>query len=394
MTTTADTPPLPVESEPWPLAMLNPLSCDPLSVSAHSKILVVDDTPVNLKVIRAYLAREGYQRIETLGDSRQAVAALFREDPDLLILDLMMPHVSGLDILEAIREIPRFRRLPVIVITAAEEREIRTKSLELGATDFLAKPVDAEDLILRVRNALELKSHRDSLEAEVFRRTAELTKSREDVIHCLARAAEYRDNETGNHVIRVGRYVGMVAGRLGVDAPTCHMMELASTLHDMGKLGIPDAILRKPGALTDEERAIMEKHSEFGAEICAPSRENSRETLSTDVVTGAMMLSNSASPLLQMASRIAMTHHERWDGAGYPRGLKGEEIPIEGRITAVADVFDALSSKRPYKPAFPLNKCFAIMEEEDGKHFDPQVVKIFLARKTDVVAVHNAYPDG
>jgi len=393
MTTTAELSPLPVEAAPRPPAMADVRSCDP-PTAAQYKIMVVDDTPVNLKVIRAYLAREGYKQIEILEDSREALATLLRENPDLLILDLMMPHVSGLDILETIRAIPEFRHLPVIVITAAEEREMKTKSLELGATDFLSKPLDAEDLILRVRNTLELKSYQDSLEEKVLERTAELRKSREDVIHCLARAAEYRDNETGHHVIRVGRYVGLMADQLGVDAQTSHMMELASTLHDMGKIGIPDSILRKPGPLTDEERNHMKKHCEFGAEICTPDREKAQESVAAHVVIGAMMFSGSAaSPLLQMASRIALTHHERWDGAGYPRGLKGEEIPIEGRITAVADVFDALSSKRPYKAAFPLDKCFGIIEEEAGKHFDPRVVKAFLARKRDVIAVHDAYRD-
>lgn len=393
MTTTLEPSLQPVPSDPHQPGTEGFLRCEPPSTTAQSKIMVVDDTPVNLKVIRAHLARKGYQRIETLEDSREAVAALFREDPDVLILDLMMPHVSGLDILQTVRGIPRFRRLPVIVITAAEQRETKTKALELGATDFLPKPVDAEDLILRVRNTLELKSYQDSLEEKVLARTAELTRSREDVIHCLARAAEYRDNETGNHVIRVGRYVGLVAGRLGMDAETSHMMELASTLHDMGKLGIPDAILRKPGPLTGEERTVMKDHCEFGAEICTPNREIVQESFFAHIVTGAMMLSGSASPLLQMASRIALTHHERWDGTGYPRGLKGEEIPIEGRITAVADVFDALSSKRPYKEPFPLDKCFGIIEEDAGKHFDPQVARVFLSVKDEVVAVHGAYQD-
>ncbi len=360
---------------------------------AQYRVLVVDDTPINLKVIGAYLAKEGYQEIETVQDSREALAALFRSDPHLLILDLMMPHVSGLDILQTLRTIPHFRRLPVIVITAAEEREYKRKSLELGASDFLSKPLDAEDLILRVRNTLELKHYQDSLEERVLERTLEVTKSREEVIHCLARAAEYRDNETGNHVIRVGSYVYLMAKRLGIDPEVCHTMELASTLHDMGKIGIPDAILRKPGPLTDDERQIMKEHCQFGAAICTPERPQVGDAFTAHVVAGAMMLSSSTSPLLQMASRIALTHHERWDGEGYPRGLHGEEIPLEGRVTAVADVFDALSSKRPYKKAFPLDECFRLVESDAGKHFDPQVVQVFLESRSQVLAIEKAYRD-
>jgi len=392
MTTTTDVGSLPLQANSWPAALEEDRPSEP-PLSAQYKIMVVDDTPVNLKVISAYLAREGYQQIDTVQDSREALATLLRKGPDLLLLDLMMPHVSGLDILETIREIPDLRRLPVIVITAAEEREMKTKSLELGATDFLSKPVDAEDLILRVRNTLELKSYQDSLEEKVHERTADLRKSREDVIHCLARAAEYRDNETGHHVIRVGRYVGMMARHLGADAQTSHMMELASTLHDMGKIGIPDSILLKPGPLTEDERKEMMKHCEFGAEICTPGGTEASESGSAHAVTGGMMFSGSASPLLQMATRIAVSHHERWDGGGYPRGLKGEKIPIEGRITAVADVFDALSSKRPYKEPFPLDKCFGIIDEDAGKHFDPQVVEAFRAKRSDVISVHDTYRD-
>ena len=391
--TTAEVPPTSVWSNVLSPAMADIRSCGTAVASARYKIMVVDDTPINLKVIRAHLAREGYERIKTLDDSREAVAALLREDPDLLLLDLMMPHVSGLKILETVREMARFSCLPVIVITAAEDREMKTKSLELGANDFLSKPVDAEDLILRVRNALKLKSYQDSLEEKVFQRTAELTRSREEIVYCLARAAEYRDNETGNHVIRVGRYVGLVAAQLGVDEHTRRMMELASTLHDMGKLGIPDAILLTPGTLTPEERIVINKHCKFGAEICTPDFQNMQQASPDHVVAGAMMFGGSASSLLQMASRIALTHHERWDGEGYPRGLEGEEIPLEGRIAAVADVFDALGSKRPYKPAFPLDKCFAIIEEETGKHFDPAVVQAFLARKDSVIAVYNEFRD-
>jgi putative two-component system response regulator len=363
------------------------------SPTTTSSIVVVDDTPINLKVISAYLNREGYTRVHTVSDSRDAVAALTRYDADLVLLDLMMPHVSGLDILEAMRETPHLRRIPVIVISAAEDREVKRRSLALGARDFLAKPIESEDLLLRVRNTLEMQSYQGSLEERILERTLALSQSREEVVHCLARAAEYRDNETGNHVIRVGSYVALMAERMEFDCDTCHMMDLASTLHDMGKLGVPDAILGKPGPLTEEERAVMREHCRIGAAICASDSRTLRGPFVSQLVTGAMMLKQATSPLLQMASRIALTHHERWDGDGYPDGLRGEEIAIEGRITAVADVFDALSSKRPYKEPFPLETCFAMIEAESGKHFDPEVVRVFLELKSQVAAVDLAYRD-
>lgn len=363
------------------------------SATSLCSIVAVDDTPINLKVISAYLNREGYRRVHTVQDSRETLAALTRYDADLLLLDLMMPHVSGLDILEAMRETPHLRRIPVIVISAAEDRDMKRRSLALGARDFLAKPIESEDLLLRVRNTLELQSYQGSLEERILERTLALSQSREEVVHCLARAAEYRDNETGNHVIRVGSYVGLMAERLGFDRDACHMMELASSLHDTGKLGIPDAILGKPGPLTDEERAVMREHCRIGADICASDPKTKRGPFATQVVTGAMMLKQASSPLLQMAGLIAMTHHERWDGTGYPQGLRGEEIAIEGRITAVADVFDALASRRPYKPSIPLEDCFTMIAAESGKHFDPEVVRVFLELKNQVIAVNLAYHD-
>ena len=226
----------PVELEAWQQAAQCLLSCEPQSAVSH-RLMVVDDTAINLKVLRAYLKQEGYEQIETIEDSREAVAAILRYDPDLLLLDLMMPHVSGIDILATIRETHSLRSLPVIVVTAAEDRKMKRRCLELGATDFLSKPVDPEDLILRVRNTLALRSYQNSLEQKVFARTAELAASREHVVHCLARAAEYRDNETGNHVIRVGRYAALIASGLGMDPQTIQMLELASTLHDLGKIG-------------------------------------------------------------------------------------------------------------------------------------------------------------
>ena len=334
----------------------------------------MDDVPLNISVVCAHLTCEGYHRFIKVTDSTQAITALYRDAPDLLLLDLMMPSVSGLDILQVVRADPHFAHLPVLILTASDDSQLKRAALDAGATDFLPKPIDADDLIPRVRNALTMKRHQDTLEQQVRERTRELEDSRIEVVHCLARAAEQRDHDTGNHVVRVGRYVGIIARELGLDEETARLLELAAILHDVGKIGITDSILLKPGKLTEAEFAVMKQHCEFGHAICNPA-------------------TSGESPLLKIASEIALTHHERWDGSGYPRGLSGADIPLAGRITAVADVFDALSSPRPYKPAFPLETCFAILHSERGAHFDPQVLDAFFARQDEVLQIRAAYAD-
>ena len=255
--------------------------------------------------------------------------------------------------------------------------------------------MNAAELVVRVRNALLVKAHHDhlknyarDLEHQVRQRTAELAASRLELIHCLARAAEYRDNETGRHVIRVGRYAEIIARQLGLDDETVELIEHAAPLHDMGKVGIPDAILLKPGKLSPDEFEIMQKHCRLRqADLRAhvPGRVADVQVAHVpgrDDHGRAQARRSSPWP-----AKIALTHHEKWDGTGYPLGLSGEDIPLAGRITAVADVFDALSSKRPYKPAFPLDRCFAIMEEGRGTHFDPKVVDAFLACREAIVEV-------
>ena len=352
-----------------------------------SRIMVVDDVPLNINVVCAHLGCEGYTQFVKVSDSTQAMTTLYREDPDLLLLDMMMPGVSGLDILQVLRADQHFAHLPVLILTASDDRKMKKTALDAGATDFLLKPIDADDLIPRVRNALLMKRHRDTLEQQVRERTLELEESRVEVVHCLARAAEQRDEDTGNHVVRVGQYVGIISRELGYDEETARLFELASILHDVGKIGIPDSILLKPGKLTDEEFEVMKTHSKIGESICSPVAADESRT------TSAHVLRNSKSPLLKIAASIAATHHEKWDGSGYPRGLAGDAIPMEGRIAAVADVFDALSSKRPYKSAFTVEKCFAILKEGSGVHFDPQVVDAFFARQEDVVNVRAIYSD-
>jgi putative two-component system response regulator len=365
-----------------------------------AKIMIVDDEPINVTIARKYLHLAGYERFVTTTDPRQVMTLMDAEQPDVMLLDIMMPHLSGLDILANLRADAVWEHLPVIVLTASTDQSTKRRALELRANDFLAKPVDPTELIPRIQNVLMVKRHHDhmqryaeELEAEVLRRTAELARSRQEVIHCLARAAEFRDNETGRHVLRVGRYSRLIAAELGWQRDELDMLEQAAQLHDIGKIGIPDAILLKPGKLMPEEFEIMQKHSCFGNQIIGNLPSHESNVLESHSELGSLLLRPTESPILALASVISLTHHEKWDGSGYPHGLSGENIPIEGRITAVADVFDALSSKRPYKPAFPLDKCLEILEEGRSKHFDPRVLDAFMACLRDVVRTQIEYTD-
>jgi putative two-component system response regulator len=236
-----------------------------------------------------------------------------------------------------------------------------------------------------------LRQYAAALERQVQLRTLELAASRLELIHCLGRAAEYRDNGTGMHVVRVGRYAGIIARQLGLNAATVELIEQAAPLHDVGKIGIPDAILLKPGKLTEDEFDVIRQHCEFGKRIVDEMTSDDRRAMAAHAPADSPIVQVGRSPMLQMAARVALTHHEKWDGSGYPHGLAGEQIPLEGRITAVADVFDALSNKRPYKPAFPLERCFAMLEEGRGTHFDPRILDAFFARRKEVLRVRREY---
>jgi putative two-component system response regulator len=260
--------------------------------------------------------------------------------------------------------------------------------------------VDPNDLIPRVRNALLTKAYQDRLanqteylEQQVRKRTAELAASRHEIVHCLARAAEFRDDITGHHVVRVGRFVGIIAKELGFGDQEVELLELAAQLHDVGKIGIPDSILKNPGKLDPEQFAVMRKHCGFAKSILRPLSDDEWVQAKAHVGIGATLLHVRSSPLLMLAAKIAQTHHEWWNGNGYPLGLAGEDIPIEGRMTAVADVYDALSTERPYKPPIPREKCFAMMEEERGTHFDPKVLDAFFANVDEIVRTQLQYMD-
>ncbi len=356
------------------------------------KVMIVDDEEFNISLIQAYLEDAGYHEFVACSDSTQALDLIRENRPDLILLDIMMPQVDGLEILEKLRQFEEFRNLPVLILTASKDEQVERKALELGATDFLSKPVRPSQLAPRVRNALTVKAHHDHLEhhatilkKQVRIRTAELAESRQDLIRCLALAGEYRDDDTGHHVIRVGLYAGIIARELGFDDDFVDLLEKAAELHDVGKIGIPDAVLLKPGKLDSDEFEIMKKHAEIGRTIIQPKNTDELSTQRKHVnLEKSKTLSASQNAVVTMAALIAETHHEKWNGSGYPKGLAGEEIPIEGRITAVADVFDALGSKRPYKDAFPLAKCIAILKEGHGSHFDPRVLDAFFRRQEKI----------
>lgn len=366
----------------------------------NARIAIIDDEELNVRVVRKHLADAGYSNFLPITDSRQAIASIRADRPDLILLDIMMPEVSGLDILHLLSLEDRLRQIPVLILSASTEVELKRVCLELGVTDFLAKPVDPYELLPRVRNVLlskhdrdQLAQHAEQLEEQVRQRTAELAASREEVVHCLARAAEYRDDDTGRHVVRVGKYVGVIARELGYAESRVEVLELAAQLHDIGKIGVPDAVLRKPGKFEPDELERIRRHCAMGKDIISPLTSSDWRMLKSHANLGANLLNVASSPLLMLAARIAQTHHERWDGTGYPLGLQGEDIPIEGRMTAVADVFDALSTKRPYKPAFPREKCFAILNEGRGTHFDPTVLDAFFRRSAEIIEIQMDYMD-
>jgi putative two-component system response regulator len=364
----------------------------PAGPIASAKIAIIDDEPINIKVARKYLQGVGYREFITTTESVTAMQLISREKPDVVLLDVMMPQVDGIQILQAIRADPALAHIPVLILTASTDSDTKRRALESGATDFLAKPVDPSDLIPRIRNALIVKAHHDhlsryseQLERQVRLRTVELEASRLQVIHCLARAAEYRDDTTGRHVIRVGRYTTLLARELGFADTDAEMLGLAAQLHDVGKIGLPDAILLKPGPLLPEEFTIVKRHCEIGHGIVQPLQDEDWHALKTCADSG--LASAGENTILLTAARIALTHHEKWDGSGYPRGLSREAIPVEGRITAVADVFDALTSARSYKPAMPPELAVQTMEKGRSAHFDPNILDAMLRRLDDFLKV-------
>lgn len=361
-------------------------------VNKNAKIMIVDDEPLNIMTFRQHLKGEGYDNFVTTENPKQALLMIREERPDVLLLDIHMPHISGLDIVRVMALDPIMQHIPVLILTASTDPRVRKKALDLGASDFLAKPIDPNELLPRVRNAIILKQHYDMmsneairLEQQVEHRTRQLEATRQQLILSLARAAEHRDNDTGNHVIRVGRYAAIIASAMDYPKQKLAMLEQAAQLHDVGKIGIPDSILFKPGKLDRDQYDLMKRHCALGKQIIEPISDKDWGILKTHTRRGEGLLHVRSSPLLMLAARIAQTHHEKWDGSGYPLGLAGDDIPLEGRIVAVADVFDALSSARPYKKPFSRQKCFEILEDGRGKHFDPRVLDAFISKADEII---------
>jgi len=373
----------------------------PDEVLSNPRIAIVDDQPINIAVVQKYLKSAGYSQFITTTDARQALGLIAQQWPDVVLLDIMMSYVSGLDILADLRRDPRFADLPVIILTAASERQTKLDALKLGANEFLHKPFDAVELETRLRNVLTLKAQQDrlknyawELEIEVAARSAELAEAHREVIRCLAVVGEFRDSDTGNHVVRVGKYAEIIARCLGLDSEFVARIREAAALHDIGKVAIPDGILLKPGKLDEAEFAAMKRHCDFGQRVCSQSLCREKDDFHSHAASGRAIFSTGQSPILQMAAVIAYTHHERWDGTGYPCGLSGQEIPLEGRITAVADVFDAITIARPYKPPIPLDAALEIIRAHAGSQFDPQVLDAFFTGLGQIIGVYHQYQEG
>lgn len=333
---------------------------------SRARILVVDDEPDNVAFVRRILEADGYCDLHDTRDPREVWALTAELDPDIILLDIVMPHLDGYQVLELLREAdPEHAYRPVLVLTSDESRPAQRKAWASGAKDFLTKPLSPSEVRVRVRNLLEtrmlhraLREQNERLEERVLERTSELEVARLQVLYRLARAAEYRDDDTGQHTRRVGRSSAAIARAMGLGSTEIQWIEMAAPLHDVGKIGIPDSILLSAGKLSPAEFEIMKTHCEIGADLLA----------SDDV------------PLLELAAEIALSHHECWDGSGYPNGLAGSDIPLAGRIVAVADTFDALTHARPYKHAWPVEGALDELERLRGVAFDPDVIDAFKER--------------
>lgn len=336
---------------------------------AKQTILVVDDISENIALLSNILSKN--YRVKAANNGPKALKIAYSTIPDLILLDIMMPEMDGIEVCRKLKEDPRTRSVPVVFVTAMGEVEDETRGFEAGAVDYITKPISPPIVLARVKTHLQLYDQNRALEEIVRRRTAELDNSRLEIIRRLGLAAEYRDNETGTHVIRMSYYCRAIAKALGMNDREADLILHATPMHDVGKIGIPDKILLKPGRLNPEERKIMEKHAEFGAQI----------------------IGKHDNALLRMAYSSALTHHEKWNGSGYPHGLRGESIPLIGRIVAIADVFDALTCKRPYKEAWPVEKAVALIREEAGQHFDPDLVAAFLDNFDAILEIKAQLPE-
>ena len=348
------------------------------------RILVVDDLPINRELLEDMLVPLGYQVFQA-PDGETALQMVREISPDVILMDIMMPRMDGFEAARRLKQDDETKAIPIVMVTALQAVGDRIKALEAGANDFLSKPVDRSELQATVNSQVQVKAYHDhmknyqqELEAEVARRTEELRLALDnlkqaslDTIMRLARAAEYKDEDTGGHILRMSSYAAAVARKLGLGDNVAQWILYAAPMHDVGKIGIPERILLKPGKLDPDEWEIMKQHTLIGGRI----------------------LEGAKAGYLKLAEIIALTHHEKWDGSGYPRGLNGKAIPQVGQITAIADVFDALISKRPYKEPFSLEKSFTIIAESRGSHFNPDVVDAFFAIEDEIISIKEKYLD-
>lgn len=341
-------------------------------------VLVVDDDPFNLDVFRLMLGMLDRTVAVPMRDPLAALVWCAQQAPDLVVVDYLMPGIDGLEFLRRFRAMAALRDVPVVMVTSATEIAVRHEALRLSANDFLTKPVNGAEFNARIGNLLALHQARqqlarraETLAAAVRKATADIVAREHEAIERLSRAAEFRDADTGSHLSRMAAYTRLIARQLGLPPAECKLIREAAPMHDIGKVGIPDAVLLKPGPLTPEERDIMQRHPQMGADI----------------------LEGSASPLLQAGAVIAISHHERYDGRGYPRGLAGDAIPLHGRIVAVADVFDALTNPRPYKPGWSIERAVTYLLGQKGTHFDPACVDALLRDMDAVRAIEQQFLD-
>jgi response regulator RpfG family c-di-GMP phosphodiesterase len=341
-------------------------------------VVVVDDAQVNLVLMSALLSKLPDCKPSCFLEPGKALTYCMNDDPDLVIVDYMMPDMDGVEFIKRFRNHPARTHTPLLMVTADHEREVRYRALDAGANDFLTKPLDRVEFTSRVKNMLSLRrgqvalaQHASTLADEVRHATAEIFERECETLNKLARAAEFRDPETGAHILRMANYSALIGREIGLERDMQKALLIAAPMHDVGKLGTPDHILLKPGRLTSDEFEIMKKHASIGHEI----------------------LKDSASPYMQLAATIALTHHEKFNGTGYPGGLAGEAIPLVGRIVAVADVFDALTSARPYKPAWDVLRAHDFLLQGKGEHFDPVCVDALLGRWEEVLEIRVRFQD-
>ncbi|VVM43084.1 Cyclic di-GMP phosphodiesterase response regulator RpfG [Pseudomonas fluorescens] len=347
-------------------------------IKAESKIIIIDDVATNLRLLDSCLRAFGLQNITTFSNPAEGLDWLLSNHWDLVLLDLDMPAPDGFEILERLKERDRTES-PIIIVTALNDPKNRRKGLERGANDFVSKPIDLPEVLLRVRSCLELaqaarllRDANNELERKVVLRTAQLASSYKAIIGSLSRAASYRDNDTGSHISRIGQSAAMLAKAIGMPPQWCELIRMAAPMHDVGKIGIEDAILQKPGALTPAEREVMQEHARIGYEI---------------------LHDLNGSPVTDLAAEIALAHHERWDGTGYPNGLEGENIPLSARIVAICDVYDALRMTRPYKAAWDVERSRQFIIEQSGKQFDPLLVDLFCSLFDELEQLRLVNPD-